>query len=137
MRLTRRSRFATALLALISVLFMQLAVAAYACPSLQPADMVESTAMPMQSAEHEGMAGCEGMVDIEQPVLCHAHSQVGHQSLDKPAPPDVFPSLATVLVPVVTYTDAAYRPLSTHADAAWLMQDSSPPLSIRNCCFRI
>ena len=140
MRLTRRSRLATALFALISVLFMQLAVAAYACPSLQPAEVAEAadTAMQMDDmADHDAMSGCEGVVDQEQPALCYAHSQVGHQSLDKPAMPDVPPSVAVVLVPVIADIHAAYRPLSLHADATWLMPDSSPPLSIRNCCFRI
>ncbi|GAB3540314.1 hypothetical protein GCM10027343_09220 [Noviherbaspirillum agri] len=136
MRLTRRSRFATALLALISVLFMQLAVAAYACPSLQPAEAVE-TAMQMDMSDHDAQAGCEGVVDEAQPTLCYAHSQVGNQSLDKPAMPDVPQSVAVVLVPAIADLYAAYRPPSVHADAAWLMPDSFPPLSIRNCCFRI
>lgn len=139
MQLSRRSRFATALYALISVLFMQLAVAAYACPSLQPMDMADiaSAATVVSASEHDTMAGCEGVVDIEQPSLCHAHSQVGYQSLDKPAMPDVQPSLAVVLVPVIGDVHAAYRPLSPPADAVALAPDSSPPLSIRNCCFRI
>lgn len=135
MQLTRRSRLATALLALISVLFMQLAVAAYACPTLQPAAALASIAM--QSDEHEGMAGCEGVVDMEQPSLCYAHSQVGNQSLDKPAPPDVPPSVAIVLVPVILDLGATQRTLPPDASAAWLMRDSAPPLAIRNCCFRI
>jgi len=136
MRLSRRSRFAPALLALISVLFMQLAVAAYACPSLQPAQVAEA-AMQMDMSDHETMAGCEGVVDQDQLALCYAHSQVGHQSLDKPAMPDVPQSVPVVLVPVITDLHAAHRPPSLHADAAWLMPDSFPPLSIRNCCFRI
>lgn len=135
MRLSRRSRFATALFALISVLFMQLAVAAYACPSLQPVDAY--AAMVMQGSEHDGMAGCEGTVDTEQPALCYAHSQVGNQSLDKPVSPDIPPSVAIVLIPLMQDLEAAYRPISPHADAAWRRHDSAPPLSIRNCCFRI
>lgn len=134
MRLTRRSRFASALIALFGVLFMQLAMAAYACPSLQPAEPV---AMTMASGDHDGMAGCEEVVDIEQPALCHAHAQIGDQSLDKPASPGVAPSVAVVLVPAMQTISATDPPLPRHAEAAWLMQDSFPPLSIRNCCFRI
>lgn len=133
MQLTRRSRFATALLALISVLFMQLAVAAYACPSLQATDVAAAA----QAAEHDGTAGCEGVVDIEQPSLCHAHSQVGNHSLDKPAPPDVPQTAAIVLVPVIQDLHAAWRAHSLHAEAAGVTHDSFPSLSIRNCCFRI
>ena len=134
MRLTRRSRFASALIALFGVLFMQLAMAAYACPSLQP---VEPVAMTMASAEHDGMDGCEEVVDIEQPALCHAHAQIGDQSLDKPASPGVAPSVVFVLMPAMQSVGATDPPMPRHAAATWLMQDSFPPLSIRNCCFRI
>ncbi|HJV72857.1 MAG TPA: hypothetical protein VJ654_01430 [Noviherbaspirillum sp.] len=137
MRLTRRSRLATALLALFSVLFMQLAVAAYACPSLQSAEITQAAAMSMSAAEHGDMTGCEGMVDMEQPALCHAHAQAGDQSLDKPASPGVAPSVAIVLVPAIQPVGANDPPMYKSAAAAWLMQDSFPPLSIRNCCFRI
>lgn len=137
MRLTRRLRFATALFALINVLCMQLAVAAYACPSLQPAAWTAAAMEPAPPAEHENMAGCEGVVDIEQPALCFVHSQVGDQSLDKPAPPDVSPSAAIVLIPAPLNAVPEHFPLSRYADAAWRMHDSSPSLSIRNCCFRI
>jgi hypothetical protein len=137
MRLSRRSRFATALFALLTVLCMQLAVAAYACPSLQPVFWTATAAEPAPAAGHEGMAGCEGMVDIEQPALCYVHSQVGNQSLDKPAAPDVPPSIAIMLVPAIPDAVKPYFPLSRYADAAWRMHDSAPSLAIRNCCFRI
>jgi hypothetical protein len=137
MRQTRRSRLITAFFALVSVLFMQLAVAAYACPTLQAGQPVNPVAMSLDVGEHESMVGCEGMVDTEQPSLCHAHSRVGNQSLDKPAVPDVTPSLAIMLVPAVGDLDIAFRPVSTHAQSSWLMRGSAPPLSIRNCCFRI
>ena len=135
MRLTRRSRFATALIALFSVLFMQLAVAAYACPSLQQTHATEASVMT--SAEHDSMTGCEGVVDIEQPALCYAHAQASDQSLDKPASPGVAPSVAIVLVPTMQPVSANDPPMYKPATAAWLMQDAFPPLSIRHCCFRI
>jgi hypothetical protein len=137
MKLSRRSRLATALFALVSVLFMQFAVAAYACPSLRTGQASESMVMQIQAADHQNMAGCEGMVDTEQPQLCHAHSQVGNQSLDKPAAPDVPPSAAILLMLVINDVDVAYRPIAARAETARLMQASAPPLSIQNCCFRI
>lgn len=130
MRLSRHSRLVTALVALVTVLFMQLAVAAYACPGLQPQEVADTSAM-------QGMPGCEDAVDAVQPGLCHAHTQAGNQSLDKPPMPDVAPSAAIVLVPMINDIDIALRPISTHAEAPWLMRGSTPPLSVRNCCFRI
>jgi hypothetical protein len=137
MKLSRRSRLTTALFALVSVLFMQLAVAAYACPSMQIGYASESSVTQAQAADHQNMAGCEGVVDTEQPQLCHAHAQVGNQSLDKPASPDVSPSVAILLVPAINDIDLAYRPIAARADTAWLMRTFAPPLSIQNCCFRI
>jgi len=137
MRQTRRFRIVTAFVALLSLLFTQLAVAAYACPTLQNAQAQESMMMAMAADDIDGMTGCEGMVDTEQPSLCHAHSQLGSQSLDKPTAPDVSPSVAVMLVPAVGDLHIAFRPVSAHADASWMTRGSAPPLSIRNCCFRI
>lgn len=137
MRLSRRLRFATALFALLSVLCMQLAVAAYACPSLQSLGRNAAEAASPQTAVHEGMTGCEGVVDSEQPALCYVHSQIGDQSLDKPAPPDVSPAVAVMLVPAIQDAAKAHAPPSRYVDAAGLMREAFPALTIRNCCFRI
>lgn len=130
MRLSRRSRLVTALIALVSVLFMQLAAAAYACPTI-PAYTVDAVSTP------DVMADCDGMMDLEQPALCFAKSQEGNQSLYKPPVPDVQPAVAVELVPAVGDAYTPYRPVSSHAQASWLMRVSAPPVSIRNCCFRI
>lgn len=137
MRLSRRSRLFTALVALFSVLFMQLAVAAYACPGLQPAAMSGIADMQAESASSEHMPGCDGMVDTDQQALCHAYSQVDKQSLNKPPMPDLPQVALVMLVPIIGSIDYTLHPISTHAEADWLMRSSSPPLSIRNCCFRI
>lgn len=137
MRLSRRPRLITAFIALFSVLFMQLAVAAYACPGLQPAPVSGMADMHMDSASSADMPGCDGMVDLEQPSLCHAYSQVGKQSLDKPPVPDVPPAVPVMLVSVISHIDFTFDPISRHAEAAWLMRSSSPPISVRHCCFRI
>lgn len=60
-----KSRATAALVALLCVLFAQLAVAAYACP------------MPAQ-------ADCCMAMDESEPALCQAHCQQGDQSFDKP-----------------------------------------------------
>lgn len=137
MRLTRQSRVITALFALLSVLFMQLAVAAYACPSLTEGQTVPFVEAPVQAMDHEGMVGCEGQVDIEQPSLCHAHSQFGDQSLDKPELPNPAPSIAMVVMPAIKANLPSYPPAADLAEASGLRRSSAPALSIQHCCFRI
>lgn len=134
MKLSRPSRFVAALVAVTSVLFAQLAVAAYACPSMQVEQAMAMTSMaPVESGDHM-MPDCEEM-DIEQPALCHAHAQIGNQSLDKPELPNVSPSVAILLIPEVRNMHVVYRPVAITADA--IRPVSVPPLSIQHCCFRI
>jgi hypothetical protein len=81
------------------LLFMQLAAAAYACPTgLSPAD----DAVP--PAETAAMEGCDshrnGQEPTTQPLLCKAHCQQGTDTLQpNPAPSDAnaAPALAAVL----------------------------------------
>lgn len=137
MRFHRHSRFVAALIALFSVLFMQLAVAAYACPTIATTPATSAHAGLANADGHEQMAGCDGMVDPDQPALCFAHAQEGSQSLYKPPVPDVQPAVVVALVRVIADAGIVFRPETTPAQAPWLMRASDPPLSIRNCCFRI
>lgn len=76
----RRHRLITVLVALVSLLFMQLAVAGYVCPGSE-SKIAEAAAMA-----EVGMPCAESMpltMDDEQPNLCHAHCQAGQQSADK------------------------------------------------------
>lgn len=135
-RSVRSIRFAAALVALVAMLFAQLAVAAYACPDLAgaQADAVV-TAMAMDT-EHQAMPGCDE-IDLEQPALCHAHGQAGDQVLDKPQAPNVPPAVAILLVPALQDPHLAYRPAGADTGAVFLTRVSDPPLSIQYCCFRI
>jgi hypothetical protein len=132
MKLSRRSRFFTVLLALVSLLFTQLAVAAYACPSQNLQQMHD---MASVSAVHAGMSGCEGM-DMEQPSLCHAHDQTGNQSLDKPETPHVAPFMPAALLLAVIALDVTVPATALPPEIQLLQRATSPPLAIRNCCFR-
>jgi hypothetical protein len=135
MKLSRPSRFVAAFIALVSMLFMQLAVAGYACPSLKNSFLNEQVTMSSDDG-NQSMPGCEGM-DKEQPSLCHAHDQVGNQSLDKPELPHVQSFIAAALVLVLYDIEAVDSPgVIPHAFLI-LKQGSAPPLSISNCCFRI
>lgn len=132
MKLSRSSRLAAALIALFSVLFMQLAVASYACPSLVAGHGSEAM-QPVQMAE---MAGCHDM-DPVQPSLCHAYGQSGNQSLDKPAVPPLQPFLAVGFGLSVFPLDATLAPAFAFQPTHFLTHAAAPPVAIRNCCFRI
>ena len=139
MKLPRPIRFAAALVALVGMLFAQLAVAAYACPDLLGAQADASVAamvMDTEHQEHQAMPGC-AEIDLEQPALCQAHGQAGDQALDKPQAPNVPPAIAILLVPAMQDSSLAYRPVGADTDAVFLTRGSDPPLSIQYCCFRI
>jgi hypothetical protein len=133
MRRSRQFRFLAALIALFSMLFMQLAVASYACPNLQPGQKPAAVEMPAES-----MPGCTGMgVDKEQPSLCHAQDQVGNQSLDKPNVPQVQPFVAVALTQALVFADPTFHTLPIEPRSLVLQRVTDPPLAILNCCFRI
>jgi hypothetical protein len=123
----RPIRVLAAWLALVAVLFAQLAVASYACPYMAaPAQM---------TAPMEG--GCDGMpMDADQPALCHAHGQQGDQSLDKPLvafpQPALLQGLATEWV-----ADSAIDPGSSGELPSLLARAPAPPVALRHCCLRI
>ena len=119
------------LIAVISLLFTQLALASYVCPGLVPSQQVSAAGGDMQA-----MAGCAGM-DLEQPGLCRALDQTGQQSLDKPDFPHVPPFIATGPVLVLVAPDINVPPAAAALDSVLLTRTTAPPLSIRHCCFRI
>lgn len=136
MKLSRPSRWYAALVALISMLFMQLAVAAYACPELGVGrDTGHGQAMMAAGSGHE-MSSCQ-TPDPVQPALCHAHGQVGKQSLDKPELPPVQPFMAVGLAIPLHPVDTSELAPPPPAEIAFLARTTAPPLTIRNCCFRI
>lgn len=128
----RRSRCITVFIALVSLLFMQLAVAGYACPSAQQ-KVAEAAAMAgakMPCAESMAIN-----MDDAQPNLCQAHCQAGHQTADKyepPAPLDINAVPVSFLLPniVPVFLGAPLQP-------PHLKRTTVPPLAIRHCCLRI
>lgn len=125
----QRHRLITVLFALFSLLFSQFALATYVCPlDAAKADM---------AAMAEAAMPCAGDMaqDTEQPGLCHAHCQSQEQSADKVQSPSPSAAVATGF----TYT---MRPVLIAVPArpgaqALLLRVTSPPLQVRNCCFRI
>lgn len=126
----RHHRLITVFFALVSLLFMQLAVAGYSCP-------VKSNVSAVAAMAEAGMpcAGDMTTVDMDQPSLCHAHCQSAEQTADKvqvPAPTGIVTVGFTYTIEP-TKEAAPARP----AQAPLLLRSTAPPLAVRNCCFRI
>ncbi len=129
MGILRRNRFGAALLALVSMLFMQLALASYLCPGTS-SEIAAMTEAAMPCAHTMSLDA-----DHAQPNLCQAHCQAGQQSADTYRLPPIinayavlafFPSPAVVPV-------TRWEPLRQPN----LQRATAPPLAVRNCCFRI
>lgn len=134
MRLRRKYRLLTALVALVGVLFTQLAIAAYACPSLygsQDTAMVANAPSAMAS-----MPDCD-QPDSTEPALCLAHCQDAKSSLDKPELPAVAPATFFVSSILVALAPPRLAPLNDVGRDSLLLRTTSPPIAIRHCCFRI
>lgn len=136
MKLFHRSRVVAALIALFSLLFAQLAVAAYACPAQEISKAFEAAGMAQSMQSMTEMQDCSEM-DLEQPNLCQALVQAGDQSLDKPSVPDIA-SFSPELAAVVLYRIAQSEPpLLPRITSSSLANSTAPPIAIRHCCFRI
>jgi hypothetical protein len=134
MKLPRKYRILTALVALFSMLFMQLALASYACPALQGGDM--SPSMVHDGSSAQSMPGCE-QPDPDTPALCHAHCLDGKSSLDKPQTPVASPA-AVIVSAILIRIEPLLPPRSSGDQPDFLLSRiTSPPIAIRHCCFRI
>lgn len=136
LHLTRNARIWWSRGLIASLLFLQLASAAYACAMPSAAAGGGSMAdMPCaQAMAHGGLLA----MDAEQPGLCLEHCKGGSQTLEPGSAAGVVaPALVALFV-----IAAADEPPSDQA-SAWLAQernrDGAPPLphAILHCCFRI
>lgn len=128
----RRNRLLTVLFALVSLLYMQVAVAAYACSGAgsKTAESAAMAAADMPCADFMAMSLADA-----QPSLCHAHCQASSQSSQTPQLPslvavDALPAVPVLLVAPLFFLEAPLQP-------AHLQRTTAPPLAIRNCCFRL
>jgi len=128
MSLPRLIRKVAACIAVLGLLFAQFAVSAYACPvtSGSAAQATSSEAAEPPCHHHDG--------DTNR-SLCQAHCQHGQQSSgDASALATVAGFVATFAVVMPAATSGTI--VSAPADFD-LIHSTSPPLAIRNCCFRI
>lgn len=106
----------TAILVVLSLLFSQLALATYVCPSPAPAPG-EGVAMRMAPGEP-----CEGMdagmqMDEGQPALCHQHCVNAPQSADPVSVPAVsLPAVVHVYLVAVRADDGRAGPAAGGED---------------------
>ncbi|MBC7452596.1 MAG: hypothetical protein H7335_02620 [Massilia sp.] len=132
MKVFSSARVIAAFIMAFSLLFMQLALASYACPELTVAKSVATATAALE------MPGCTNMdMNMEPPGLCHAHCQAGNQSADTPQVPSVQPFVAAQLTMVLRVADVAVPCHACHMEEALLKRSTAPPLAIRHCCFRI
>lgn len=128
-----------------ALLFAQMMVAAYACPTLAPvgaAERLPTTAakravetVPGSAQQVAGMpAGCDGMI-LDSPNLCVAHCQAGDQNIDAAqtlaAPAYMASSFYVVSLP------SAPGEFDRNTTPIEGINAIPPPHAILHCCFRI
>lgn len=119
--MTRFRRKFGALLALVVLLFTQLAIAAYACPSAGDAEVFVD-------------APCHGM-DRNQANLCKQHCEQGSQSFDRTAPAVVDVPVSPLIAIAVLVPHRILHGFAFQTDL--LAYEPGPPLLIRHCSFQI
>lgn len=125
----RRPRRTTliALIALLGLLFQQLAMAAYVCPGLQGAAL-----QPAASA----MPPCH-----QQPEITDANRCISHCHPQPPSPDhSPSPSIPDAMLPATTWlrvVDRATIDRRDHVTAEITARAAAPPLNIRLCTFQI
>ena len=129
--MNRFTRKLVSLLAIFAVVTAQLAVSAYACP-MQFMGMDEAVAET--GALAAGATDAISLLpDAVSPALCQKHCEQGQQNVNDAPQPLAHVSVAAVFIvtPLIDKSTPATAP------TPFLLHATSPPLSIRNCCFRI
>ncbi|WP_133702284.1 hypothetical protein [Roseateles toxinivorans] len=112
----------------MTMLFMQLATAAYACPQLETALQA-----PVMAAT---MPGCDNMpaqMDAEQPQLCKAHCDRDAQNTSSTLAPDLQPNPSAAMLlmgSVEPVQPPVLRGAAQNCTAALPRPPGAPPLYI-------
>lgn len=128
--MTRALRRFIARLGIVALLFMQLAVAAYACPGLQRA----SDAPVVMSTSDAAMDDCP-MVDRAAPNLCKQHCQHDGQATGQASSPPVL-AVDLPLLAVLPVVEVLPAPVAPSVSPEFLAHATSPPPAIRFGVFR-
>jgi hypothetical protein len=123
------------------LLFGQLSIAAYACPTLQPsvaaAEQDQRPPVESQAAQATSASNCDdpmGVTDLASPNLCAEHCKAGKQS-------DHAPSIVVpVAWPLVLYETPSRQPVAPgprpRASSLSDLVAASPPHAILHCVRR-
>ena len=116
---TRRQRRWLASWLIATLLFMQLATAAYACPA--------ETASRQAGKGMVDMPGCTmgQAMDSQQPQLCKAHCQQGQQAVNPVHAGDA--STFPVLLTVLNWAPVSLQAPQTASSPQWVHSGASPP----------
>jgi hypothetical protein len=118
-----------------AILIAQMAVAAYACPSLANFNVDATVAAAYTTAMPVDCDQMAGGLDPAAPSLCSAHCHKHEQSADHAdapvLPPALFAALYWLIAPAIA------EPLTQTAEASVLHAALPPPHAILHCCFRI
>ena len=116
------------MIALLGLLFQQLAMAAYVCPidqgELAVADAEQSTMPPCHSPESSDRARCQ--------QHCHPLTPSFDQAPALTVPPALLPTTTWLATPAQP-TDWAER----YAASDLIARATAPPLNIQHCTFQI
>jgi hypothetical protein len=136
-KINRQIRFIAVLIALLSMMSMQFAMAARVCPVSVNDPACELIIMSaINGGQTPSMTDCSQM-EIAQPSLCGAYLQVNSQSLENPALPLIQPFAFANLLPIFQQTATAYHPAATQSPTPWLRRPPAASLAIQNCSFQI
>ena len=117
-----------------AILFAQMAVSVYACPSLLASSVDAATVTTTFSMPTD----CDQMavmLDPTAPSLCAAHCHNHEQSADHADSPALPPALFATLYWLAA--KASVEPVSDTPEASVLHAALPPPHAILHCCFRI
>jgi len=118
-----------------AILIAQMAVAAYACPSLANFNVDATVATAYTTAMPVDCDQMAGGLDPAAPSLCSAHCHNHEQSADHADSPMLPPAMFATLYWLGTQTPV--EPVSDTPDASVLHAALPPPHTILHCCFRI
>jgi len=128
--MTRLTRKIVSLFSIVAMVFAQLAVSAYACP-MQLQELDDAVAGLSASAPAAGER------DADSPALCKKHCENGQQNVNDSLQAHASLSFDTALTLTLPLAMQSATLRDAPAAAPSLRHATAPPLSIRNCCFRI
>ena len=136
-KMHRKLHKIVSVLVLMSVLFLQLALSAYACPMQFSALLYQTSTIESASSNCDDMDMDLGM-DMSQPGLCQQHCKNEPQTLSD-TPLDLAPVtfVSSLIVEWREPQSSTSLALATRASTPSLHHATSPPASIQHCCFRI